>query len=263
MKKQCKKLNHYEKTVKPEILTILEQNPKEIRKSTDSIISIMPYLMDVQIATFKELIYRINAMDEAPGIMMDDDEEKENNDKEWMAMVDSIDLQKDVQSDSSDDENEPLLINKAFSLKQLYSMRNILNDSIIKKEENLEISVNKLSECINYKVNDMEREWEKWNADNIVDWICNLENGRFRKYEEILRKELNDGDATGSILPHLDVSDWRKSFCIKNWKDAVDLNKYKDILVTNNNEKEEEMKQHQHHHYVSPFDPNEEGADTK
>ena len=39
------------------------------------------------------------------------------------------------------------------------------------KQDNLKISMKKLSECIDCKVNDIESEWEKWTADDIVVWI--------------------------------------------------------------------------------------------
>eukprot|EP00486_Rosalina_sp_Unknown_P011650 CAMPEP_0201595002 /NCGR_PEP_ID=MMETSP0190_2-20130828/192145_1 /ASSEMBLY_ACC=CAM_ASM_000263 /TAXON_ID=37353 /ORGANISM="Rosalina sp." /LENGTH=270 /DNA_ID=CAMNT_0048054829 /DNA_START=1269 /DNA_END=2081 /DNA_ORIENTATION=+ len=270
-------------------MMMFEKKKKSIRKKADTITSTIPYIMDIQEMVFKEIMNRINGMDkyQQPGIEHENanddhkDSEDEHDELEESGFSSDLfinpdDSDSDAHSDNGHgnghkDERRPLLQDRddgdmidTLSLKQLYFIKNKLNDCFM-KHDILTKSLNKLNECVNYKVNDRECEWEGWSADDIVEWILQLENGRFKPYEDTLRQELNDGDATGAILPHLDISDWRKSFSIKNWKDATDLNRYKNILVTN---KKEEVDVNEEnimavHEYPSPFDPAEEGADTK
>lgn len=262
MTKKCKKLNRFEEVIKPDIMIMFEQKRKSIRKNAESITSVIPYIMDIQDMVFQEVMNRINGMDQEPGIDdIDKEDNKTDDDSDGSSDDNDDDESTDGSSDENQDERKPLLNgnDNDMTLESLYGIQNNLKDCYL-KNENVTKSLNKLSECINYKVNDRECEWESWSANDIVEWIINIENGRFKPYEDTLRKELNDGDATGAILPHLDISDWRKSFSIKNWKDATDLNKYKNLLVTNKKEEIVAVP----HEYPSPFDPEEEGAaDTK
>ena len=54
-------------------------------------------------------------------------------------------------------------------------------------------------------------EYESWNNEQILIWIMNLENGRFRKYKDILSKNLSEEDVKGIDLKTVDISD------LKGW----------------------------------------------
>eukprot|EP01084_Bolivina_argentea_P182465 314981_1 len=155
MQKQCAKLKRFEKIVKPEILTIFEQNANAIQRASDTVTQAMPYVMDVQQIVFKQLMKRVNGEEAIPGSFVEDERKSENE----------------------DDENVPLLNDddrmQRLSLKQLHQMRRLLNECIIKHED-METSMNQLNESINCKINDMESEWESWDAGVIVDWIILL-----------------------------------------------------------------------------------------
>ncbi|ETO35088.1 hypothetical protein RFI_01988 [Reticulomyxa filosa] len=45
--------------------------------------------------------------------------------------------------------------------------------------------------------------WKTWTSDDIADWIVGLENGRFSKYESVMRQEMKTAKVEGMHLPML------------------------------------------------------------
>merc|ERR1712228_731896 len=206
----------YESNINSEMLALFANKSKQ---KSMKCVSTIPYLMNVQIETFEKIKNQINGMNEAPDPGLD---EKEN---------------------------------EQLSLSRLYSMRRALNQSIL-KQESLSKAVDGLLECIDCKVNDIESDWEQWNAQNIIDWICNLENRKFVKYKDILMNEFNDGSATGEILPDLNIAAW--NHMVHNWAVAKALNQHKNELIRKKKDKLLQI-----HHYPCPYAEDEEGAQTK
>ena len=76
--KKFKKLDRYQKVIKPEIMMMFEKRKKSIRKKADTITSTIPYIMDIQQMVFKEIMNRINGLDkyQQPGINAHDNIDK-------------------------------------------------------------------------------------------------------------------------------------------------------------------------------------------
>ena len=94
-------------------------------------------------------------------------------------------------------------------------------------------------------------DYERWNHQDIVCWIMSLENGRFKKYEQMLIKSLEEEEMNGTYLSRVDVADV-KSWGIKNFDDKKDLIQYIQKLVIQNRKK--------HHIDVAAIDI--EGAES-
>lgn len=73
-----------------------------------------------------------------------------------------------------------------------------------------------------------ESEYESWNIEDILLWIGHLENGRFTKYWECLKRGFMDSEiTTGSHLPDLDVAVLSvPPFNISSFPDKRDLVRY-------------------------------------
>ena len=54
-----------------------------------------------------------------------------------------------------------------------------------------------------------EAKYEEWNHQ-ISSWILSLDNGRYAKYEKMLRRHLEDEEVDGTILGDLDVNDFTR-----------------------------------------------------
>merc|ERR1712154_540023 len=72
----------------------------------------------------------------------------------------------------------------------------------------------------------------EWGHDEIVAFICNLEDGRYRKYENVLIDALKEEGVEGAHLRkvnELDVKGWG----VKNFDDKKDLTKAIQQMVNN------------------------------
>ena len=103
-------------------------------------------------------------------------------------------------------------------------------------------------ECKEYqlKIEELEKEvkqlklerldttkYMEWNRTQILFWICNLESGRYSKYEEVLEQALEEAEVEGDDLPtvnELDVKNWG----IKKLKDQKGLIRQIEQLVDSN-----------------------------
>ena len=65
-------------------------------------------------------------------------------------------------------------------------------------------------------------KYMEWDADKFVDYICTVEDGRFLKYEDMLRNKFKSEGVSGEAIPHLEKDEWRE-FGIKNYMDRTKL----------------------------------------
>ena len=73
-------------------------------------------------------------------------------------------------------------------------------------------------------------KYEEWTPDEFVDYICIVENGRFLKYESILREKFKNDEVSGEAIPHIEKNEWR-DFGIKNYMDRTQIHKcIKDLV---------------------------------
>ena len=78
-------------------------------------------------------------------------------------------------------------------------------------------------------------EYETWNNDQINTWIMNLENGKFKKYTDILSKSLSEEDVKGIDLKTVDISDL-KGWGVVNFADRKALfMSIQDLINPNDN----------------------------
>ena len=94
-------------------------------------------------------------------------------------------------------------------------------------------------------------DYESWNNEHIMTWIMSLENGRFKKYKDILSKTLFEEDVKGIDLRKVDVMDL-KSWGVVNFGDRKLLYEGIKGLVNGNHNNEDEP---------API-ANEEGAES-
>jgi len=69
--------------------------------------------------------------------------------------------------------------------------------------------------------------WKTWTSDDIADWIVGLENGRFRKYETMLRQEMKTAKVEGRHLPMLTQNiTYLQRFGIVEFDEEIALQQY-------------------------------------
>lgn len=75
--------------------------------------------------------------------------------------------------------------------------------------------------------------YTQWNVNQMISWIVNLENGRFKGYINALRKGFIEGEMNGDDLPTVEAKDLSDPpFNIKRFRDKKDLAKYFQDLAT-------------------------------
>jgi len=103
--------------------------------------------------------------------------------------------------DMKSDNGSQICLND-YDLMSLCFMRNIGNQILNvngKYTENVRNWVNKLNDCIKMKTNPVN--YKKWKSNEILYWILNLENGKYRKkYEKKLREYLSKTNINGGNI---------------------------------------------------------------
>ena len=79
-----------------------------------------------------------------------------------------------------------------------------------------------------------ELRYKSWNHEQILIWFMSLENGRFKKYFDILAHNLSQEDVNGNDLKNVDVLDI-KSWGVINFGDKKSLLSHIKKLVNNVN----------------------------
>ena len=54
-----------------------------------------------------------------------------------------------------------------------------------------------------------ESKYSQWNWEQISMWIINLDIARMKKYEEVIKRNLKNDEADGSLLSEVDGGDLR------------------------------------------------------
>ena len=112
-----------------------------------------------------------------------------------------------------------------------FIVQNIESLCIDKEFEKLEFSVDKTIDklkeiknlIISIKKPDITK-YQQWNIKQLINWIGLLENGRYLKYCEVLRKGFQSDEITASTVPSLNPVDLRNiPFNITSFKDRNDL----------------------------------------
>ena len=80
---------------------------------------------------------------------------------------------------------------------------------------------------------DISGNFQNWNSDQIVNWICSLENGRFAKYRDGLRAGFRAEGVNGSHLRHFGKWDLR-NWGVQSFDDRVIIEQHIKLLVTSN-----------------------------
>ena len=96
-------------------------------------------------------------------------------------------------------------------------MHFLIIPTLVMKIESLE------RENKNLKLKNIDpRGYMEWKHEEILAWIMSLEDGRYAKYEEKIRKSLIEESIIGRNLPEVERSDV-KGWGILNFEDKKDL----------------------------------------
>ena len=74
------------------------------------------------------------------------------------------------------------------------------------------------------------KRFMEWTSDEIVDWICSLEDGKYKKYEYKLRNAFKEECVSGEALPHIEKNEW-KIWGVANYWERMNLQKHLQSLV--------------------------------
>ena len=77
----------------------------------------------------------------------------------------------------------------------------------------------------------LDKDWKKWRYLEIVEWITNLEYGRYQKYKQILYTNMKYRNMNGRYLNKMEKSDLSIFFGITDFCDICDLWKQIKILT--------------------------------
>ena len=88
------------------------------------------------------------------------------------------------------------------------------------------------------------RRYMEWTADAFVDWICNMEQGRYSKYEDGLRVSFKKEDICGVAIPYIEKNDW-KGWGVESFMDRTNLHKKVQDLITQNDNNVNNMNNNQ------------------
>ena len=75
-----------------------------------------------------------------------------------------------------------------------------------------------------------ERDFEQWTFIQVVEWITNLDNGRFAAYKDVLLASMEEEEIVGRNLYEVNELDI-KSWGIKKFDDKKTLMKHIKALI--------------------------------
>eukprot|EP01084_Bolivina_argentea_P133257 235149_1 len=87
------------------------------------------------------------------------------------------------------------------------------NNKLTEEQKEMELKINDvIVENRNLKMKSLDlSKYREWNVNEIACWILTIDNGRYRKYEQILTKSLTEEGVIGKDLEQVDTAD------IKGW----------------------------------------------
>merc|ERR1712129_605596 len=93
------------------------------------------------------------------------------------------------------------------------------------------------------------KHFSKWNAEEFLAWIVQLDAGKNAKYEKILRTKFDEQSVSGQVIQFMDKNDWN-ALGINNMMDRIALDRHVQGLkkeqnddANNNNDDFEEQKE--------------------
>ena len=100
----------------------------------------------------------------------------------------------------------------------------------------MEITIKQQQEKIkNLQIKSMDiSQYESWNHEQIFMWIMSLENGRYKKYDKDLQRELKNQEITGDDLIGFDVNDLKGLGIIVHKDKKALLSSIKQLTNQNN-----------------------------
>eukprot|EP01084_Bolivina_argentea_P235100 395720_1 len=119
--------------------------------------------------------------------------------------------------------------NEILYLKILQSQSQSQSQSINNINLTIDEVDNELLDVDQYLI--LDKEWINWTYLEIVEWITNLEYGRYNKYKIILFANMKKYQFEGKFLPKLDKIDLSNFFGIMNFGDLTDLHKQIQRLI--------------------------------
>ena len=144
-----------------------------------------------------------------------------------------IDIDKDCQECDKYKNKIKELQDKIEDLYRIENRLKISKKAVEQREEKLNDIKDDLKQQLedaNAELSNLRREniditkYMEWSAEEFVDYICTIEDGRFIKYEEILRETFKNEDIDGQAIPHIEKNEWR-NFGVKNYMDRTILHK--------------------------------------
>ena len=108
------------------------------------------------------------------------------------------------------------------------------------KEKEIEIS--SLREKLKRKENIKNKHYTEWTSDELIDFIINLEDGKFKCYQEILRINLNDEDVDGESIKFVEKKEW-KEWGIKDYKHRTIIHQNIQNLIKQNINNDDQQQQ--------------------
>merc|ERR1712176_1012288 len=85
----------------------------------------------------------------------------------------------------------------------------------------------------------LDKNYTEWDCNDIVQWLCSIENGRYKKYESKISMAIKDENITGQHLMDIDKNDLHR-IGITDFGDKKSvLNHIKSLKVDKNDENDE------------------------
>lgn len=109
------------------------------------------------------------------------------------------------------------------------------NGKLLEEQKSMEIKIidleNKNRELKLHLVD--PSKYMEWQWEEILEWICSLEEGRFVKYSDTLKQSLKEEEVSGADIADVDIL-VIKGWGVINFKDKRDLLKHFKILTQKN-----------------------------
>jgi len=94
------------------------------------------------------------------------------------------------------------------------------NDGLVSCSDDVYVD-DALLDCDQYLI--LDKHWKKWTYLEIVEWITNLNHGKYSKYKKILFANMKYRRMAGIYLPQMEKSDLTNFFGIRHFGDVCSL----------------------------------------
>merc|ERR1712154_545356 len=104
------------------------------------------------------------------------------------------------------------------------------------KHDGLQIKYLKLDQKYKHLLNAKNaetKEYESWDTNDVIQWIMNIDNKKYKKYQQDLVKNIKYENIDGQCLESLDKGDLHR-LGVTDFKHKKDLlNKIKELVAPN------------------------------